>query len=476
MTSSPAPASRPTTGVTPDAVGVGISAHRRLRLHLLLVVVVLTLAGSTAALLVDHDTGRIGHESALMSLVAVSLAATILLHGLLLGRPMAVAHGATAAAAVMLGAFAVAIGHPADGWICLVLAAAMLVRPRASKAQPGALPAVSTLVDRTTRDPLAPFAMCSDKSYVFSADGTAALAYRALAGMAVVSGDPIGNRARYGEVVATFAALCRARGWRMVVLGASERRLTLWRDRAVTGGRLRAVPIGRDVVVEVNDFDLVGRRRRNLRQAVQRTHNAGVSTEVVAESDIDGVLREELLDVMRQSGKAVTAERGFSMMLGGTLSGRYPGVWLIYGRDRAGRIQAFQRYVGAGGGTELSLDLPWRRSGAPNGIDERLTVDMITWARSHKGERVSLAFAPFPELFGDDRSGEVIVRVLRSLAHVGDRLIKLESLYRYVRKFDAMAERRYVLLPLIDVIPAAAALLTLELTPHRSTHLTSTFR
>ena len=58
--------------------------------------------------------------------------------------------------------------------------AAMLVRPRASKAQPGALPAVSTLVDRTTRDPLAPFAMCSDKSYVFSADGTAALAYRAL--------------------------------------------------------------------------------------------------------------------------------------------------------------------------------------------------------------------------------------------------------------------------------------------------------
>ncbi|MEV0670332.1 phosphatidylglycerol lysyltransferase domain-containing protein [Mycobacterium sp. NPDC050441] len=474
VTPSPAPASRPPTGVTADAVGV--DTHRRLRLHFLRAVVVLTLAGSTTALVVDHGTGRIGHESALMSLLAVSLAATVLLHGLLLGRPMTVAHGATAAAAVLLGAFAVVIGHPADGWICLVLAAAMLVRPRGSTAQPDALAAVSSLVNETTGDPLAPFAMAAGKSYVFSADGTAALAYRALAGLAVVSGDPIGNRARYPEVVATFAGLCRARGWRIVVLAASERRLILWRDRAVIGGRLRAIPIGRDVVVEVNGFDLVGRRMRNLRQAVQRTRNAGVATEVVAESDIDGALRAELLDVMRQSGKAVGSERGFSMMLGGTLSGRYPGVWLIYARDRDGRLQAFQRYASAGGGTELSLDLPWRRSGAPNGIDERLAVDMITWAQAHGGERVSLAFAPFPDLFGGGRRDEVTVRALRTLAHVGDRLIKLESLYRYVRKFDALAERRYVLLPLVDVVPAAAALLTLELAPHRPTQLTSAFR
>lgn len=474
VTTSPAPASRPPTGVTADAAGV--DAHRRLRLRILRGVVVLTLAGSTAALILNHHTGRIGHESALMSLVAVALAATVLLHGLLLGRPMTVAHGATAAAAVLLGAFAVVIGHPADGWICLVLAAAMLVRPRASEAQPNALPAVSSLVNETRGDPLAPFAMAAGKSYVFSADGTAALAYRALAGLAVVSGDPIGDRAHYAEVVAAFAALCRTRGWRIVVLGASGRQLTLWHDRAVIGGRLRAIPIGRDVVVEINRFDLGGRRMRNLRQAVQRTRNAGVATEVVAESDIDGALRAELLDVMRESGKAVSSERGFSMMLGGTLSGRYPGVWLIYARDGGGRIQAFQRYAGAGAGTELSLDLPWRRSGAPNGIDERLTVDMITWAQVHGGERVSLAFAPFPDLFGGDHRDEVTVRALRTLVHVGDRLIKLESLYRYVRKFDALGERRYVLLPLVDVLPAAAALLTLELAPHRPTRLTSAFR
>ncbi len=474
MTPSPAPTSRPSSGVTVDAGGV--DEHRRLRLHVLRAVVVLTLAGGVAALVLDHHGGRIGHESALTSLVAVSLAATVLLHGLILGRPMTVAHGATAAAAVLLGAFAVVVGHPADGWICLLFAAAMLVRSSGSTAQPDALAAVAALVDATQGDPLAPFAMAAGKSYVFAPNGKAALAYRTVAGLAVVSGDPIGNRAHYPEVVATFAALCRARGWRIVVLGASENWLTLWRDRAVTGSRLRAIPIGRDVVVEVHSFHLVGRSRRNLRQAVQRTRNAGLHTAVVAESDVDDALRSELLDVMRQSGKSVGSERGFSMMLGGTLAGHYPGVWLIYARDRDGRIQAFQRYASAGGGTDLSLDLPWRRPGAPNGIDERLTVDMITWAQQHGGERVSLAFAPFPGLFGADHRGEVTVRALRTLAHVGDRLIKLESLYRYVRKFDAVAEQRYVLLPMFDVVPAAVALLTLELAPHRPHRLTRAFQ
>ncbi len=127
MTPSPAPASRPHSGVTTDTAGPG--ERRTLRLRIVRGAVVLTLAGSAAAVVLDHSTGRIGHEPVLMSLVAVSLAATILLHGLLLGRPLTVAHGGTAAAALLLGTFAVVLGHPADAWICLILAAAMLVRP-----------------------------------------------------------------------------------------------------------------------------------------------------------------------------------------------------------------------------------------------------------------------------------------------------------------------------------------------------------
>ena len=55
------------------------------------------------------------------------------------------------------------------------------------------------------------------------------------------------------------------------------------------GQKLRTVPIGRDVVIDVAAFDMVGRKFRNLRQAVQRTHNFGITTEMVDEQGLDDV-------------------------------------------------------------------------------------------------------------------------------------------------------------------------------------------
>ena len=149
----------------------------------------------------------------------------------------------------------------------------------------------------------------------------------------------------------------------------------------------------------------VGRKYRNLRQAVQRTHNVGVTTEVVAEQELDEALLAELRHVLRSSHSGARTERGFSMILDGALKGRYPGVWLIIARDRWGKALAFNRYASAGGGNDVTLDVPWRLPGAPNGIDERLSVDMITWSRNHGARRLSLAFAAFPEIFDNKNRG-----------------------------------------------------------------------
>jgi lysylphosphatidylglycerol synthetase-like protein (DUF2156 family) len=240
----------------------------------------------------------------------------------------------------------------------------------------------------------------------------------------------------------------------------------LWTDTATARPALRAVPFGRDVVIDVGHFDMVGRKYRNLRQAVRRTRNAGVTTEVIAEAELDDKTLVELTDVLDSSHSGVRTERGFSMLLGGALEGRLPGVLLIIARDRTGRVQAFHRYALAGGGNDVSLDVPWRRPGAPNGIDERLSVDMIAWARDHGARRLSLAFAAFPEIF-DDQHRDALQRFFYVLIHLGDGLIRLESLYRYLRKYHALGERRYVLLSLRHLLPALVVMLTLEFMPHR---------
>ncbi|HEV7852961.1 MAG TPA: phosphatidylglycerol lysyltransferase domain-containing protein, partial [Mycobacterium sp.] len=170
------------------------------------------------------------------------------------------------------------------------------------------------------------------------------------------------------------------------------------------------------------------------------------------------------------SPSGARTERGFSMSLDGTLEGRYPGVALIIARDKAGRVQGFHRYATAGGGAEVTLDVPWRRREAPNGIDERLSVDMIANARQQGAQRLSLAFAAFPEIFTDtDR--DLPSRLVYTLVHLGDPLIALESLYRYLRKFHALGDRRYVMATLTQVIPLLIVLLSLEFVPRRR-HLT----
>ena len=118
------------------------------------------------------------------------------------------------------------------------------------------------------------------KSYHFNAENTAVIAYRTRLGFAVVAGDPIGDQRRFRELGADFAAMCHTRGWHILVLGCSQRRLGLWRDATVIGQSLRPIPIGRDVVINVSAFEMVERKFRNLCQAVQRTHTVGVSTDV----------------------------------------------------------------------------------------------------------------------------------------------------------------------------------------------------
>ena len=398
--------------------------------------------------------------------LTILAAVALIARGIFLGRPVTAAHATVAMVVLLAGLGSRVVFFDVLGNLLIVAAGMVLMWPTGARPAPGDLPRVWALVNATTGDAVAPFAMQSLKCYHFDAEKTAAIAYRTRLGYAVVSGDPIGDDTRFAELVADFAGLCHTRGWRIVVLGCSQRRLGLWRDEAVLGQSLRPVPIGRDVVIDVATFDMVGRKYRNLRQAVQRTENFGISTEVVPEQGLDDARLAELTEVLLASPSGSRVERGFSMILDGALEGRYPGVQLIIARDRSGRVQGFHRYAVAGRGTEMTLDVPWRRRGAPNGIDERLSVDMVLAAREQGAKRLSLAFAAFPEIFENKNRGRIQSFFYWAI-HLGDSLIALESLYRYLRKFHALSDRRYVLLSITQVVPLLFVLLSLEFMPRR---------
>lgn len=407
-----------------------------------------------------HYAGRLGWSLAVLAAVA------FIARGIFLGRPVTTVHAALAAFFVLAGLGSHIVGFDLVGHFLIAGSGIVLMWATTSHPRPDDLPRAWALIKESHDDALAPFAMQTGKSYHFNAAGTAALAYRTRMGFAVVGADPIGDDAQFPQLIADFAAMCHTHGWRIAVVGCSERRVALWTDPAVVGQTLYAVPIGRDVVVDVSSFDMAGRKFRNLRQAVKRSHNAGITTEILTEQELDAAHLAELTEVVRESPSGSHSDRGFFMNLDGVLEGRLPGIQLIVARDAEGKVQGFHRYATAGDGTDLSLDVPWRRRGARGGIDERLSVDMIMAAKDAGAQRLSLSFAAFPEIFDDKHRGR-LQRVFYRLIHVLDPLIALESLYRYVRKFHALDARRYALITPAQVLWLVFVLLTLEFMPRR---------
>lgn len=391
---------------------------------------------------------------------ALALAIFFLVRGLYLRRPLIRSHVLAAIALLIIARLGYDAHRSILGFAALALAGAALVMPKASKPTPEHLPRVFALVDRTHDDALAPFVMHSAKSFFFNTEGTAALGYRARLGIAAVAGDPVGEADDFGGLIEEFIAFCRENGWRAAVLAAGETCAPLWARH-----HLRAVPIGRDVVIDVPSFTLQGRQFRNLRQAVNRTHNIGVSTEIVAEAELNKATVAELMAIV-DAANGGHQTRGFSMILDHLLDGRHPGILIAIARDAEGNAVAFHRYASADGGRMLTLDVPWRAAQAPNGVDERLSVDMVFYGQQHGGEKLSLAFAAFPEIF-DDRHRSAAKKLVYLATHALDPLIAIESLYRFVRKFRALNGRRFAMVKLRQVGWVLFAFLLLEFVPHR---------
>ncbi|MDX6287583.1 MAG: hypothetical protein QOG53_3068 [Frankiales bacterium] len=420
------------------------------------------LLAAALALTGIYLTAR-GLRESTHELAAVGAAGLLAARGIARARPLSTRHIVLAALCVIAARFLYLDHHFTLAMVATVLAGAspVLPLPPPPPGTPLERRHVWALVDGTSRDALAPFALRSDKAYVFSPNGLAAVAYRVRFGTAVASADPIGDPASRDAAIAEFIAAAEANGWRPAVLGSAESQLHRWQAHG-----LRAVPIGREVIIDVGTFALTGRRFRNLRQAVQRTHNFGVTTEVLVEASLSPTQRAELEDVVRRS-RGTTQPRGFAMILDQVLTGMHPGVFINVARDRDGCVVAVQRVASADAGRELSMDVTWRLPDAPNGTEERLTTDVIAWAREHGAERVSLAFAAFPELFAMTHRNPLQQLTYWTVRRL-DRFVKLESLYRYLRKFHSFGARRYVALRPLDVVIVAASLLTLEFGPVRT--------
>ena len=300
------------------------------------------------------------------------------------------------------------------------------------------LATVRRLVATFGVDTLAPFALRSDKSYFFARDESAFLAYRVVGGVAIVAGDPIGRSSARAELLREFLDFAHERGWRVAVLGVSERDLELYRSLG-----LRALYHGDEAVVDTSSFSLDGRPIRKVRQSVHRLEKAGFHARVLRTGDIWPVLRRELEEIAR-TWRGNAPDRGFVMAFDALFRDLDDDAIFVVGFDERGHARGFLHFAVCPAGSALSLSSMPRTPDVPNGFTEWLICASIEWARDHGYERVSLNFSPFAALLSPEGDLSVAQRVQAATLRRMKGWFQLDNLLLFNRKFFPAWQRRFV--------------------------------
>jgi lysyl-tRNA synthetase, class II len=300
------------------------------------------------------------------------------------------------------------------------------------------------IVDTYGRDSLAFFALRKDKSYFFSPTRRAFLAYRVVAGAALVSGDPVGAEEEFDALLAEFRRVARTHGWRLAVLSASEAHLDRYRRLG-----MRAFAIGEEAVLHPDSFSLEGRGIRKVRQSVSRLTKAGYGLRVVAADEADEALRAAVEDVSDR-WRGNQPERGFSMAIDDLY---VAGTVFAVAEAPDGSLGGFLHLAPTPAGGGWSLSTMRRAPDAPNGLTEFLIVETLAWAKEQGATELSLNFCALTDLICPERANTLPRRVVRRGLLAADNVFQLERLYSFNRKFFPEWRPRYLCVEKLTDLP-----------------------
>jgi lysyl-tRNA synthetase class 2 len=342
--------------------------------------------------------------------------------------------------------------------LCNVLGALLLLgtmyalflprRGRALHAAPDDERLRCLLSKHGARDSLGYFALRADKAVMFSPTGKAAITYRALGGVSLASGDPIGDPEAWPGAIDAWLEQARAHGWVPAVLGASEEGATV-----LTRHGLEAIELGDEAVLEVPEFTLEGRPMRVVRQAYNRVQRAGYKTQVRRHREIPDDEMRTLVD-HAERWRDGSVERGFSMALSRLGDPADGDCVLIECYGGGGEIKGLLSFV-PWGPDGLSLDLMRRSRDSDNGLVEFMVIELIRACPDLGVDRISLNFAMFRAVF--ERTNRIgagpFLKLTRRVLSLFSRWWQIESLYRANLKFRPVWEPRFLLYPAARDLP-----------------------
>jgi lysylphosphatidylglycerol synthetase-like protein (DUF2156 family) len=330
----------------------------------------------------------------------------------------------------------------------------LLFRPLvASRSSASDRDSARDLIRRYGSDTLAYFDLHSGKSYFFSSDRKAMVAYAYMGGYALASADPVGAPESIPRVIDEFIAFCRRRGWSVTFLAVRESTAGVYEQRG-----FRTLYLGDEAIIPCDTFTLRGGGMKAVRSAVGRVDKEH-RFELMRESDASPQLVEQLNAISAQ-WRGDEQERGFTMELARDVHGDEPELLLAIAFGHGGRPVGFLRLVPCyGEDPGYSLDLMRRDRDSVNGLTEYLIANAALSLGAQGFRRLSMNFAAWGRLFAENGDSlSVGERVERRFASALSPFVQIESLRDFNLKFQPQWLPRSIVIEDAAALPRVGAL------------------
>lgn len=324
-------------------------------------------------------------------------------------------------------------------WTVLLATAIRVVRPGAPT---GDAMWARYLVRGFGDGPLSYMTTWAGNHYWFTPDHRAMVAYRVYAGVALTTGDPVGDLGARTQAVRGFADWCADHGWVPCWYGVTDDVSTV-----VAGTGIGRVQVAVDTWLPLGELTFTGRQWQDVRTAVNRAGREGIRAEWITWSQAPLPLREQIVQ-LSEEWLAAKGLPEMSFTLGGLDELADDEVRCVLAVDGKGQVQGLTSWLPAyrcGAPVGWTLDVMRRRSDASPGTMEFLIATAAVTFQNEGAEWVSLSGAPLalpPE--GDRRA---LTRLLELAGLAMEPVYGFRSLLAFKAKFQPRYRPLWLLYP-----------------------------
>ncbi len=273
-----------------------------------------------------------------------------------------------------------------------------------------------------------------DKTFFFSSDNKAFIAFGTKNRVAVCMGDPVGRPSSIDALLSEFKTYCKDQRLKIAFVQANSRFMQQYKNIG-----LKSILIGSDAVIDLDTFTAKTVHNRYFRNIVNRFEKQNYTFSTYSPPHNKSILKE--IEVVSNSWIKLPRRKEWSFLTGTFNVDYFQHVTLHVLRDENGAAQAFTNELPVYKPGVATIDLMRHKVDSLNNSIDYLFIRLMQLKQNEGYESFNLGMSPLDgKPFARNMSSRLLIGFYRS----SDRFIGFKGLHQFKAKYEPNWEPRYV--------------------------------